>query len=209
MLESLIDKGFLLLDNACDANRHREHEIMQGIDGEKEHALVVLSWVRKFEQNPSQVLQIAALFHDVDRIVTPGAGSGFKGDRKSKAYGEHKKAHAQRSASYIAPLLTKEGVPQASIERITFLIVHHDDTGEEIEQYHDRELSVLVAADSLAFFTSIAPKLYEAEGEARLKDKVRFMIEKMPAFARHMLSQQILENTVFERVKREVLQDFS
>lgn len=207
MKEALVNRGISLLDQACEANRHRDAEIMQGIDGEKEHALAVLSWVRKINPNPSPELEASAIFHDVDRIVTPGVGGGFKGDRNSPEYEEHKKAHARRSAAYITPLIAQEGLPQDSVDRINFLITHHDDTGKEVESFNDNDLNTLVAADSFAFFTSIAPKLYAAEGEARLKDKVRFMVEKMPQFARNMLAEQTLDNEVFERVKNQALSD--
>ncbi len=163
----------------------------------------------KLVRNPSQELQLAAIFHDIDRVVTPGVGGGFKGDRKSIAYENYKKSHARRSAGYIIPLLTKEGISTKSLKRVAFLISHHDDTGNEVEELNDKELNILVAADSLSFFSSIAPKLYEKEGEARLKDKVRFMIEKMPKFARELLASQTLENTLFDKIKNEILAELN
>lgn len=207
MKENVVDRSISLLDQICEENRHREAEIMQGIDGEKKHALAVLSWVRKINPNPSPELEVASLFHDVDRIVTPSVGGGFKGERNSQEYEEHKKAHARRSAAYITPLLAQEGLPQESVDKVRFLITHHDDTGKEVESFNDPDLNTLVAADSFAFFTSIAPKLYMAEGEERLKDKVKFMVEKMPQFARNMLEEQKLENDVFERVKNQILSE--
>lgn len=204
-----IDQAFILLDKICDENRHRDKEIMQGIDGEKEHARSVLRWVKKLEKNPSEELQLAALFHDIDRVVTPGVGGGFKGDRKSKAYENHKKAHAKRSADYITPLLLENRVNSNSADRIKFLIYHHDDTGKKVDSFKDNDLNILVAADSLAFFTSIAPKLYIVEGEKRLRDKVRFMVEKMPKFAISVLSSEKLANPVFEKVKNDIISNFA
>jgi hypothetical protein len=201
----MISRAHELLNKACEENRHRDAEIMQGVDGEKEHAKIVLFWVEKLTENPSMALKIAGLFHDIDRVVTPGVGGGFKGDRGSKEYQGHKKDHAKRSANYICPKLMQNGFDQRLIERVRFLILHHDDIGSEIEALNDNDLSVLVAADSMAFFTSIAPRLYKAEGEERLKDKIRFVIEKMPNFARELLSSQRLENNIFERLKNEVL----
>ena len=62
-----------------------------------------------------------------------------------------------------------------------------------------------MAADSLAFFSSVGPRLYELEGKDRLRDKIRFMVEKMPKFARTLLSSERFENEVFNRLKDEVL----
>lgn len=205
---NLLLLSYKLLDEACEENRHRDAEIMQGIDGEKEHAKAVLLWVEKLTENPPIELKISALFHDVDRIVTPGVGGGFKGDRKSKEYEQHKKAHAKRSADYIYLKLIQNRVSNQLAETVKFLILHHDDTGSEIEALSNKELNILVSADSLAFFNSIAPKLYKAEGEQRLKDKIRFMVDKMPVFARNMLASQQLENEVFNRIKDEIIKEF-
>jgi hypothetical protein len=196
-----------LLSEACESNRHRDAEILQGVDGEKEHAEDVLGWVEKLTENPSLALRLAALFHDIDRVVTPGVGGGFKGDRRSREYLEYKKAHARRSADYIYPRLLKRGVDQQVVERARFLIIHHDDTGSEVESFQDNELDYLVAADSLALFTTTGPRLYERDGEKRVKDKIRFMIEKMPAFAKKFLVSQKIDNELFNKLKDEVLSE--
>ncbi len=194
----------VIITQACEENRPRDSEIMQGVDGEKAHAADVAHWVKKLTKNPSVALQISALLHDIDRVVNPEVGGGFKGSRKSKSYLEHKKAHAKRSADFACTKLFEHGVDEENTERVRFLISHHDDTGEEIEKIQDKELDVLVGADSLAFFTSIAPRLYEKEGERRIKDKIEFMIEKMPSKVRQILIAQKLENSVFDRLKKEV-----
>ncbi len=206
--EVVLKYVYAILNQACEKNKHRDIEIMQGISGEKEHAESVLLWVRKLSKYPSLELQSAAVLHDIDRIVTPGVGGGFEGDRNSKAYEEHKKAHAKRSADYVCPLLLEKGILPVFVDRVGFLIMHHDDTGIEIENHDDRDLDILVASDSLAFFTSISPRLYAVEGEKRTKDKIRFMINKMPQFARNLLRQQQLENKTFEHMKNEVLAEF-
>lgn len=212
MNETIKDQGIMqlaesLLISACDENRFRDNEIMQGVDGEKEHAKDVLAWVEKLADRPSICLKIVALFHDVDRVITPGAGGGFKGDRESSAYLEHKKAHAKRSADYISQRLSANGVEQDLVTKIKFLISHHDDTGEEIERLNDPELKILVAADSLSFFTTLAPKMLQDEGEKRLSAKMRFMIKKMPGFARVLLASQKLEDPILERLKNGVFKE--
>src|SRR3989338_5292771 len=79
--EKTIVLCFKLLDEECEKNRYRNHEIMQGVDGEKNHALDVYKWVKEIKKNASTTLKIAALFHDIDRIITPGVGAGFDGEK--------------------------------------------------------------------------------------------------------------------------------
>ena len=203
-----IAKGKQLLADVCAQHAPRDASIMQGTAGEEAHALDVLTWVQKLRPDVSVSLGLAALFHDIDRVVTPNAGGGFKGTRSGPEYARHKKEHAGRSAAFIAPLLRKCGFSAEIVDRAVFLIVHHDDLAEEVAAIGDSELDCLVAADSFAFFTSIAPKLYEAEGESRTRDKIRFMIEKLPDNARILLREQHLSSEVFERLKAEVISEY-
>ncbi len=180
---------------------------MQGAEGERLHALDVLSWVKRLNPDPTLALQLAALFHDIDRVVNPEMGGGFKGNRNTDEYLQHKKQHAGRSAAFVIPELARNGFDPETIARTEFLILHHDDSGEEVERYGDRELDALVAADTFGFFTSIAPKLFAAEGPDRLRDKIRFMIDKIPESARATLWETRLENQTFESLKNEVLRE--
>ncbi len=202
--EELLSQLSILFENVAEENRYREGEIMQGIDGEKAHAYDVLSWVRQLSETTSIELEIAALFHDIDRIITPGVGGGFKGNRSSNDYIDHKKAHARRSAMFICNEMRKLNVEPKLIKRVEFLIQHHDDPQQEVEQINDKELNILVSADTFAFFTTIAPKLYEAEGEDRLHDKIKFMVEKIPNFTKQLLRAHYVGNDIFERIKNQV-----
>ncbi|OGM18246.1 hypothetical protein A2686_03515 [Candidatus Woesebacteria bacterium RIFCSPHIGHO2_01_FULL_38_10] len=203
-----LDEAKKLLQNICDKHWQYDKYIMQGVDGEKAHALDVLAWVEKLNNKATLALQLAALFHDIDRVVTPKKGGGFKGDRKSKAYLQHKKDHAKRSVNYIIPCLNEIEINNETLGRVEFLILHHDDTGKEVEELNDPELNYLVAADTFAFFTSIWPKLLATEGMDRLKDKVRFMIDKIPDFLRVQLFKLQLEDKYVNEVKNETIQEY-
>jgi hypothetical protein len=207
-MPNIIQKSKKLLLDICDEFKENDRDIMQGVDGEKLHALDVLEWIEKLNPDASTSLKVAAIFHDVDRIVTPKAGGGFKGSRGSVEYEEHKKMHAKRSAEFIIPRLKKIIEDKKIIQEIQSLIIHHDDTGREVEGIDNLDLNYLVAADSFAFFTSIAPKLYAAEGEKRIKDKIQFMIEKMPEFAREMLQRHKIQNEIFNNLKNEVIREY-
>jgi hypothetical protein len=201
--ENELETGRQLLADICASHAASDSDIMQGVAGEQEHALDVLGWVQKLRPDAGLPLCLAALFHDLDRIVTPKAGGGFKGDRSGPEYAAYKKQHAARSAAFIAPLLLNRGISSDIVDRTIFLILHHDDTGEEVAALSDAELDCLVAADTFAFFTSIGPKLYAAEGEARLRDKIRFMVGKLPDNSRQLLRKHRLSNEIFDRLKND------
>ncbi len=205
-MEKTIDDAKRLLDDIRKKYIYRDKEIMQGVEGERLHALDVLRWVEKLNPDASTSLKLATLFHDIDRVVTPIVGGGFKGDRRSKLYLRHKKLHAKRSAEFITPLLKKITVD--NLKKTRFLIVHHDDSGEEIEKINDSDLNYLVTADLFAFFTSVAPKLFEAEGEKGIKDKIRFMVDKLPDSLRILLWEYKLENKIFNDFKNEIIKEY-
>jgi hypothetical protein len=46
------------------------------------------------------------------------------------------------------------------------------------------------------------------EGEERLRDKIKFMVQKMPADARKLLRQYQLSDPRFEAMKNEVIDKF-
>jgi hypothetical protein len=200
--------GRRLLAEVCAQHAQNDSSIMQGLEGEQAHAFDVLAWVRKLRPDAPSPLCLAALFHDIDRVVTPNVGGGFKGIRRGPEYALHKKRHANRSAAFIAPLLRERGFSSGIVDRALFLIVHHDDTGEEVAALADADLDCLVAADGFAFFTSIAPALFAAEGETRTRDKIRFMVEKLPESARLLLREHRLQREVFERLKTEVIAEY-
>ncbi|MFA4817909.1 MAG: hypothetical protein WC608_04285 [Parcubacteria group bacterium] len=207
-MQNIVEDSKKLLSDICEEYKENDKEIMQGVEGERLHALDVLGWVEKLNPNASIELKIAAIFHDIDRVVTPKAGGGFKGSRDSKKYEEHKKMHAKRSADFIIPRLKKIIKNDKLLEEVYILIIHHDDTGAEVEGFENMDLNYIVAADSFAFFTSIAPKLYESEGEERIKGKIRFMVEKMPEFARAKLREHKLQNEIFDGLKNEIIEEY-
>ncbi len=210
-MTSIIENSKKIFSDICEKYKCHDKDIMQGVEGEKLHALDVLDWTGKLNPNAPISLKLAALFHDIDRVITPKTpkmGGGFKGDRGSKSYLEYKKKHAKRSAEFIIPILKKNNISSSILKKIEFLIIHHDDIGKEIEKIDNTELNYLAAADSFAFFTSIAPKLFEVEGKERIRDKIIFMIDKLPDFARILLWEHQLENVVFDDLKNEIIKKY-
>lgn len=203
--EDVVQLAVQVLDAAAEAARPYGAKIMQGVDGERAHGHDVFSWTVKLSPGASPALRAAALLHDVDRLVNPALAGGFRGDRSGPAYEQHKRAHAARSAAYASSQLSARGAAAADVERVRFLVAHHDDTGPEVESLGDADLDVLVAADVLAFFTSFAQRILELEGEARLADKVAFMVAKAPASARRLLEELRLADPALERVKAAAL----
>jgi hypothetical protein len=180
----LVQVGRKIVDELLLENEWRSNEIIAGIDGERFHTHDMEKIVRLLcETTPGPELIVAAMGHDVERFCVPGAGAGYIGVRSGPAYEAYKKNHAIKSAAIIAEKLREKEVDTKSIDRISFLITHHDDTDEEIRSLHDEELDILVAADTLSWLNFSAPNYFngkETRGIPGLVDKMNFMLRKLP-----------------------------
>jgi len=155
---------------------------------ELDHAADAVRWLRILLINPSLELILAVAEHDQERIVYPGSTAGFAGERNTPEYYAHKKNHAARSAALAYHKLKAMGHTDFTCQRVAFLILHHDDTGEEIRELGDIDLQYLVSADSCAFFSGIALEMLSRnESEERIRGKMKFSIEKMDDSARVIL----------------------
>lgn len=217
MESELISRAHDILKKTADV-RLSEKEIGARIEREVAHGFDTQRWVLILNPSASDELLVAALLHDVERIVNLELDKGFSGDRGSVEYQIYKKNHALRSAAFVNEELISMGIPVPQVLKISLLISHHDDNGSEVEEHNDSDLNVLVAADSFSFFTSVAPDMLAREGETRLQDKIYFMIEKMTPSLRNILWQQDFRDQkhgldssaaeVIEKIKEEVLSSF-
>ena len=153
------------------------------------HAADTVRWIARLTEKPSIELFLAGQNHDWERIVYPGSTGGFAGKRDTPEYLAHKKRHAIRSTILVYQKLKSNRFSEYTCQRVAFLILHHDDTGEEIRKLNDPELQILVSADSMSFFSVIFPEmLSRGESEDRVRGKMKFMIGKMDEYAREILA---------------------
>lgn len=182
-----------------------QNEVVKRQTRELEHAEDVVNWINQLDPDASSELLMAGWLHDFERLLDPYETTGYKGDRNSPEYLAHKKHHANRGANLAKHRLELEGWTKESVDRVHFLISHHDDTGEEIEGIDDPDLTTLAAADSFSFFTYIAPDMLEREGQERLQAKADFMVGKMSSTIRGLLTKVHLSDPIILQVKENAL----
>jgi len=200
-----IEDAKKLLEKIFEDNKDKGPTLLQGLENEKRHAYLVLEWAEKLSPNASLNLRLAALFHDIDRILVKGVGSGFKGT--TEAYKAYKKQHAQRAADCIWPILVQNGLSEEDAQRVSFLISHHDDGRQELDQLKDDELEVVVAADTLAFFDTFGIKTYSLRGQEALEAKIKFMGLKMAPLYRKFLIGLKINDEVLQTAKDKVTRE--
>lgn len=158
---------------------------------EPTHAQNTLEWVLKINPRASVALQIAALAHDIDRIIHEWQGYDGYGRDDLDHYQNYKASHAQRSADFVAQEMSRTpDYPKSLIERVKFLIAHHDD-----QEADDIETKILQAADALSFFSVLLPQAHAKLGkDVRLK--IKFSLNKIPKKLRCHLEENKIPKEV-------------
>src|SRR4051794_21472978 len=143
------------------------------------HALDVWQWVLRLDPHASMALQIAALFHDIERVVSE---ADERREHRAADYQAFKNAHAWRGAELTASLLSGAAVQQEVIERVAAIVSRHE------ERSDDEDIATLNDADGISFF-SLNSRGYAAYfGPEQTRRKVAWTWNRMRPPARERLA---------------------
>lgn len=140
-----------------------------------DHAVDTWRWLNRLESGASVALQLAALYHDIERLWSE---ADSRIEQHAADYQEFKRRHALEGAERVASLLTQSGVPSKVVERVCELISRHEEADSE------PELAALNDADALSFFSLNGWGFYRYFGPEHTQKKVRYTLRRMRAGAR-------------------------
>jgi predicted metal-dependent HD superfamily phosphohydrolase len=134
------------------------------LEADYRHALDTWQWVLDLEPEAGAAVQIAALFHDVERVFTEAE---VRTEQDIAEYDDYKVRHAARSARITRQLLEEERIDPPLRERVSALIAGHDQPGRA----DSADAVLLEDADALSFFSlnSAGYLAYYGEDQARRK----------------------------------------
>ena len=155
------------------------------------HALDVRQWLLRLEPDASLALQLAALFHDVERLVSE---SEQRVEHLAADYQSFKDEHARRGAELTRGLLAEAGVSESVRDRVAELIARHE------RQSDDPELALLNDADALSFFSLNSHGYASYFGPEQTRKKVAYTWNRMREGARVRLANVRLRRDVREMV---------
>ncbi len=142
------------------------------------HALDRWQWMLRLDPGASLPAQIAALFHDVERLVSE---PDERIEHRAGDYRAFKRAHAREGARMLRVLLEELGAPPHVIERSAQLVERHEEPGA------DRELRLLNDADALSFLSRSSDEFVRYYGVEHTRAKVRFTLGRLGSAARARL----------------------
>lgn len=160
---------------------HRElHDLERPlVRADYDHALDTWQWLLRLEPDASFALQTAALFHDVERLLSEAEQ---RVEQHAADYQAFKDAHARRGASFVFRLLEQIGVDGALAERVRALIALHERPAP------DEELRLLNDADALSFFSLNSSGFLDYFGFEHTRKKVAYTVRRMHPCTRSRLS---------------------
>jgi hypothetical protein len=157
-----------------------------------DHALDVWQWTLRLSPQASLELQIAALFHDIERLESE---ADRRVEHTAADYLVFKQAHARRGASIVRQTLAPLPLPAERCDRVAQLVSSHE------QPQQDAELALLNDADALSFFALNSPGFVRYYDAAHSAKKVAYTLSRMSAAARAWLPKIRLETKVAQLLK--------
>jgi hypothetical protein len=173
--------------------RHRAlHDVEKPlVRADFNHALDVWQWVLRLDGAASLPLQLAALFHDVERLVSE---ADVRVEHLAGDYQAFKDAHARAGAAMTRTVLAECGVAEKISERVADLVARHERPSP------DPELALLNDADALSFFSLNASGYADYFGPEQTMKKVAYTWRRLRPQSRPKLATVYLRPDIREMV---------
>jgi hypothetical protein len=147
------------------------------VKADYDHALDVWQWVLRLAPTAGLGVQLAALFHDVERLVSEAER---RIEHTAPDYQAFKDAHAALGAEMAAEVLAGSGVDEATCSEVAYLIREHE---KPHAAARSGDLSLLADADALSFFSLNSAGFADYYGPDHTRLKVRYSLGRMSARA--------------------------
>lgn len=156
------------------------------------HAHDTHRWVLRLRPTASVALQIAALFHDAERLLSE---ADVRVEQHAADYQAFKNAHARTGARLLCEWLGELGLDEALVHRAAALVADHE------RHAHDAEAQALADADALSFFSLNSPGFLDYYGPEHTARKVAYTLGRLSPGERWRLSWIKLRADVAEIVR--------
>jgi hypothetical protein len=161
---------------------HRElHDCRKPlVRADLDHALDTWQWMLRLEQSTSLAVQIAALFHDVERLASE---ADVRIEHHASDYRAFKNEHARRGGAMTRAALQDTGLDQATIDRASDLVTDHEQPGDDVERL------LLNEADALSFFSLNSTGFLRYYGVEHTRRKIAYTLARLRESVRWRLAR--------------------
>lgn len=147
------------------------------------HALDTWQWMLRLNPRASLAAQLAALFHDIERLTSE---ADARVEHHAPNYQAFKDAHARRGAELAETLLEKAGVDAVTRGRAARLIAVHEHPPAPGDP-ETEDAALLNDADALSFFSLNSAGYLDYFGPEQTRRKAAFTLGRLrPETRRHL-----------------------
>lgn len=183
LFERLLTRVQRFVDRRNDASRSavfdrvlRRHRALHDrrfplVRADHDHAVDTWRWTLRLAPDASLALQVAALFHDVERLVTEAHA---RREHLAKDHLAYKEAHARAGAAIARRALASAGLDPETTARVEALVAQHERPLDE-----DEERRLLTDADALSFFSLNASGFLAYYGPTHTRAKVTYTLSRL------------------------------
>ncbi len=178
---------------------HREtHDLSKPlVRADYDHALDTWQWTLRLEPEADLPLQLAALFHDVERLASE---ADARIEHQAGDYQAFKDDHAERGAELAEALLGWVGVDAGTRQRTARLIAAHERPPAAGDP-DAAAIALLNDADALSFFSLNSVGYLDYFGPEATRRKVAYTLRRLRPEARRHLSGMRLRPAIQEAIE--------
>ncbi len=155
------------------------------VKADHDHALDTWQWVLELDPDAGLAVQVAALFHDIERLDSE---AGARIEHRAPDYQAFKDNHALQGALVTARTLEGSGLSPLEVVHVTDLVAGHE------RPQARGEAALLADADVLSFFSSNVHGFLRCYGPAHTQLKIAWSLRRLRPRA-----AQMIERIRFER----------
>lgn len=162
--------------------RHRSlHDLSKPlVRADWTHSLDVWQWTLRLDTGAGLEVQLAALFHDVERLVSE---ADVRVEHRAADYQGFKDEHARRGAELADAALAEAGAEAATRARVGRLIAGHERPPSPGDP-DAAGLALLNDADALSFFSLNSPGYADYFGPEAARRKIAWTLDRLRPGAR-------------------------
>jgi hypothetical protein len=176
----------------CFEAHRRLHDLTRPlVRADYDHSVDAWQWMLHLDPSAGLTAQLAALFHDVERLWSE---SDQRREQQAVDYAAFKRQHAAEGAAFVDRLLDTLRLDPGVRKEVASLISCHE-TGTI-----DPAISLLRDADALSFFSLNCSGYLRYYGESQTLRKVDYTLERMSTHALSRLASIRLPALVAARI---------
>lgn len=191
-----VDSNAPVFDRILRRHRALHDRRFPLVRADHDHAMDTWRWTLRLAPDASLALQVAALFHDIERLTTEAHA---RHEHRAPDDVAFKVSHARVGAAIARRALSSAGLDAPVIAQVESLVAGHERPGED-----DEERALLTDADALSFFSLDASGFLDHYGRTHTRTKLAYTLARLRPQHHPLLRELHVRHDVLALLAREL-----